>query len=66
MELSKPESEKKIDLDEFRSRCAFEVDMGEGTLGIDASDVAEEIAKMLEKKNILKTRGNKITWRRKK
>lgn len=64
MKLSKPGQERKIDLNEFRSRCVFEVDMDKGTLGIDASDVAEEIAKVLEKKNILKARGNTITWRK--
>ena len=57
-------AKKKITLDEFREACSFEVDMDESILAIEGSRVAEDIAKVLEKKGIIKIRGDRITWRK--
>ena len=52
----------KMDIEEFAERCF--VDVGnKDVLSIDASLVAEEIARSLEKKGILKMKGNTIKWK---
>lgn len=52
----------KMDIEEFADRCI--VDVGErSVLSIDASLVAEEIARSLEKKGVLKMKGNTIKWK---
>ena len=51
----------KMDIEDFADRCV--VDLGDrNVLSIDASLVAEEIARSLEKKGILKMKGNTIKW----
>ena len=52
----------KMDSEDFADRCV--VDLGDrNVLSIDASLVAEEIARSLEKKGILKMKGNTIKWK---
>ena len=52
----------KMDIEEFADKCV--VDVGDwNVLSIDASLVAEEIARSLEKKGILKMKGNTIKWK---
>jgi hypothetical protein len=52
----------KMDIEEFADRCI--VDIGDrSVLSIDASLVAEEIARSLEKKGVLKMKGNTIKWK---
>ena len=52
----------KMDIEDFADRCV--VDLGDrNVLSIDASLVAEEIARSLEKKGILKMKGNTIKWK---
>jgi hypothetical protein len=52
----------KMDIEEFADRCF--VNVGDrSVLSIDASMVAEEIARSLEKKGILKMKGNTIKWK---
>jgi hypothetical protein len=52
----------KMDIEEFAERCI--VDVGnKDVLSIDASLVAEEIALSLEKRGILKMKGNTIKWK---
>lgn len=52
----------KMDIEEFADKCV--VDLGNwNVLSIDASLVAEEIARSLEKKGILKMKGNTIKWK---
>jgi hypothetical protein len=51
-----------MDIEEFADKCV--VDLGTwNVLSIDASLVAEEIARSLEKKGILKMKGNTIKWK---
>ena len=52
----------KMDIEEFADRCFVEVG-DRSVLSIDASLVAEEIAQSLEKKGILKMKGNTIKWK---
>lgn len=52
----------KMDIDDFAEMCIL--DIGERlTVSIDASMVAEEIARSLEKRGILKIKGNTIKWK---
>jgi hypothetical protein len=52
----------KMDIEEFADKCV--VDLGTwNVFSIDASLVAEEIARSLEKKGILKMKGNTIKWK---
>lgn len=52
----------KIDTEGFADRCLIDVG-DEFTLSIDASQAAEEIARSLEKRGILKIKGNTIKWK---
>jgi hypothetical protein len=52
----------KMDIEDFADKCV--VDLGNwNVFSIDASLVAEEIARSLEKKGILKMKGNTIKWK---
>ena len=52
----------KMDIEDFADKCI--VDVGDrNVLSIDASLVAEDIARSLEKKGILKMKGNTIKWK---
>jgi superfamily I DNA and/or RNA helicase len=60
--LIKQPAKGKMDIEEFAERCI--VDVGNwDVLSIDASLVAEEIARSLEKKGIVKMKGNTIKWK---
>jgi len=66
-ELVENPSEGKIDMESFADeRCVLEFQMGkEGTsMTIDASWAAEEIAKVLEKNDVIKIKGDTIKWKR--
>lgn len=52
----------KIDTEGFAERCLIDVG-DEFILSIDASQAAEEIARSLEKRGILKIKGNSIKWK---
>lgn len=51
-----------FDKEGFVERCFIDVG-DEFTLSIDASLAAEEIARSLEKRGILKIKGNSIKWK---
>ncbi len=52
----------KIDTEDFAERCFLDVG-DKFTLSIDASGAAGEIARSLEKRGILKIKGNSIKWK---
>jgi len=57
-------SQGKIDLRSFSDRCRLELGGDKRlTMAIDASDVAEEIAKVLEKNGVIKIKGTTIKWK---
>ena len=52
----------KMDIDDFADLCYLE--MGDkNTMTVDASLVAEEIARSLEKTGMLKVKGDIIKWK---
>ncbi len=54
--------QRKMDIEDFAERCIL--DFGDkDILGIDASLVAEEVARSLEKNGIIKLKGSTIKWR---
>ena len=52
----------RMDIEDFADRCVIDIG-GKNVLSIDGSQVAEEIARSLEKKGILKMKGNMIKWK---
>jgi len=53
----------KIDMDAFSERCDLELENQGNILAIDGMDVAEEIARVLEKNGVIKIKGDLIKWR---
>lgn len=52
----------RMDIEDFAARCAL--DVGERfVMSIDASLVAEEIARSLEKRGLVKMKGNTVKWK---
>ena len=52
----------KMDIEDFAARCILDVG-DKFTISVDASLVAEEIARSLEKRGIVKMKGNTIKWK---
>jgi hypothetical protein len=59
--LERPEK-GKIDIEDFAERCILDVG-SRFTVSVDASMVAEEIARSLEKRGMLKIKGDTIKWK---
>jgi len=55
-------SKGKMDMEDFAERCILDVG-DKDILSIDASLVAEEVARSLEKNGIIKLKGSTIKWR---
>lgn len=54
----------KIDTERFIEMCEWQSDEEWGTLYIDGTSVAEDILKTLEKKGIVKIKGDRIKWKK--
>jgi len=52
----------KMDIEDFAARCILDVG-DKFTVSVDASLVSEEIARSLEKRGIIKMKGNTIKWK---
>ena len=52
----------RVDIEDFADLCMIDIG-GKNVLSIDGSQVAEEIARSLEKKGILKMKGNMTKWK---
>jgi hypothetical protein len=53
----------KIDIDAFAERCDMELEDKGNILEIDGTDVAEDIARVLEKNGVIKIKGDMIKWK---
>lgn len=53
----------KIDMDAFTDRCDLELEKDGNILSIDGMNVAEDIARVLEKNGIIKIKGDMIKWK---
>jgi hypothetical protein len=50
-------------MESFAERCDLELENQGNILAIDGTDVAEEIARVLEKNGVIKVKGDMIKWR---
>jgi hypothetical protein len=62
-DLAEEASPGKIDMESFAERCDLELENQGNILAIDGTDVAEEIARVLEKNGVIKVKGDMIKWR---
>jgi hypothetical protein len=53
----------KMEIDDFAGRCQIQLENSGDNLNIDGRDVAEDLAKALEKNGVLKIKGNIIKWK---
>jgi len=53
----------KMQPEDFAERCALEFDNHGNTMKIEGRDVAEDIAKVLEKNGVIKIKGDTIKWK---
>ncbi|MBN1324171.1 MAG: hypothetical protein JW986_09310 [Methanotrichaceae archaeon] len=56
-------SKRKIRMEEFTDECCSRTKLDRGTLVVDGSSVAEDIAKVLEKNGIIKMKAGWIKWK---
>jgi CRISPR/Cas system-associated endonuclease/helicase Cas3 len=62
-DLKEP-SPGKVDLEDFRERCQFDMEKKGDLLEIDGSIAALELARSLEKNGVLKVKGDSIKWKK--
>jgi hypothetical protein len=62
-DLKEPSS-GKVDLEAFRERCEFDMEKNGDLLEINGRRAAEELARSLEKKGIIKLKGDSVKWKR--
>jgi hypothetical protein len=62
-DLAEEASPGKIDMESFAERCDLELENKGNIISIDGTDVAEEIARVLEKNGVIKVKGDMIKWR---
>lgn len=62
-DLVEDSSPGKIDLETFAERCEMDLEKEGNILSIDGTDVAEDIARVLEKNGIIKMKGDTIKWK---
>ena len=61
--LATSPTSRKMDLGEFTENCSMLLEDDEGDVLIDGKNVAEELAKVLEKSDVVKLKGDKIKWK---
>jgi hypothetical protein len=61
--LTKPTS-GKIDMEAFSERCEFQMEENGNLLDVSGRSAAEELARSLEKNDIIKVKGDSIKWKR--
>jgi hypothetical protein len=61
--LATSPSARKMDFDEFAEECVLNIEEEESTVNIDGLDVADDLARVLEKSGAIKRKGDKIKWK---
>jgi hypothetical protein len=62
--LATSPTSRKMDFEEFIENCSMSLKDEDGDdLLIDGKEVAEELAKVLEKSDVLKVKGDKVKWK---
>lgn len=62
--LATPPSDKKMSLDEFIESCMLRKDEHDVNLMVDGRDVFMELIRILERGDVLKSKGDKIKWKK--
>lgn len=61
--LATPPSGRKMSKDEFAEGCMLRVDRDGVSLLVDGKDVAGELIRILEKGDVIRSKGDKIKWK---
>ncbi len=61
--LATSPTSRKMNFDEFIENCSIRLEDDDADLLIDGKDVAEDLAKVLEKSDVLKVKGDKVKWK---
>jgi hypothetical protein len=61
--LATSPTSRKMDFNEFIENCTMRLKDDNDDILIDGKDVAEELAKVLEKSDVVKVKGDKIKWK---
>lgn len=61
--LATSPSSRKMDFAEFIEECNLNIDDEDSTLNVYGDDMAEELARVLEKSGVIKRKGDKIKWK---
>ena len=62
--LATSPTSRKMDFEEFVKNCTMQLKVEDGEdILIDGKNVAEELAKVLEKSDVVKVKGDKIKWK---
>ena len=61
--LATSPTSRKMDFDEFIENCSMRLNDDDGDILIDGKDVAEELARVLEKSDVVKVKGDKVKWK---
>jgi hypothetical protein len=61
--LATSPTSRKMDFDEFIENCSMRLKDDDGDILIDGKDVAEELARVLEKSDVVKVKGDKVKWK---
>jgi hypothetical protein len=62
--LATPPSDMKMSLDEFIESCMLRKDEHDVRLMVDGRDVFMELIRILERGDVLKSKGDKIKWKK--
>lgn len=54
----------KMDMESFVQKCGVYMDMESGIFDVNAYDVAEDLARILEKNGVVKIKGDTIRWKK--
>jgi hypothetical protein len=61
--ISQPPEGRKMDFGDFQGKCAYYFNDDTNTLRVSAQEVAEDLARILEKYDILKRKGDRVKWK---
>jgi len=53
----------KMDMESFSEKCGFQIDDEGNIVVVEGRKAAEELARTLEKNNIIKVKGKSIKWK---
>jgi hypothetical protein len=61
--LATAPSSSKMDFSQFAEECVLDLSEENSSLNVDGFEVAEELARVLEKSGVIKRKGDKIKWK---